>query len=170
MVAGLCEAQALWALGERKVSVRSVEELVKSLPDSREDRSEQLLMWAGRAASVEETDVACSLLDAMIFPPEGQAWRKVATLGIIACADGDAEACQKSFKTLEGNAPEDGLADAVATAAYLIADDDPEAAKALAGRYLSNAAARALLEAGDAAGARESVPGGMLGEYLKAGG
>ncbi len=170
MVAGLSEAQALWALGEKGVAVRSVEELVKALPDEREDRSDQLLVWSARAASVDETDVARSLLDAMIFPPEGQAWRKVATQGIIACADGDADTCTATFKRLEGNAPEDGLADAVATAAYLIADDDPEAAKALAGRYVSNASARALLEAGDSAGAKESVPGGVLGEYLKAGG
>ncbi len=169
-VSGLSEAQALWALGERKIAVRSVEELVKGLPDDRDDRDEQVLLWAGRAASVDETDVARSILDALIFPPEGQAWRKVATQGIIACAEGDATSCQSSFKALEGNAPEDGLADAVATAAFLIADEDPEAAKALAGRYVSNAAARSLLEAGDSAAARESVPGGVLGEYLKAGG
>lgn len=169
-VRGLSEAQALWALGEHKIAVRSVEELVKGLPDDREDREELVLLWSGRAASVDETDVARSILDALIFPPEGQAWRKVATQGIIACAEGDAAACQATFKTLEGNAPEDGLADAVATAAFLIADEDPEAAKALAGRYVSNASARALLEAGDAAAARESVPGGVLGEYLKAGG
>ena len=169
-VAGLSEAQALWALGERKIAVRSVEELVKGLPDDREDRGELVLLWAGRAASVDETDVARSILDALIFPPDGQAWRKVATLGIIACAEGDAAACQSNFKALEGNAPEDGLADAVATAAFLIADENPEAARTLAGRYVSNAAARSLLEAGDAAAARESVPGGVLGEYLKAGG
>lgn len=170
LVAGLSEAQALWALGERKVAVRSVEELVKALPADREDRGAQLLVWSGRAASVGETEVARSILGEVIFPPEGQQWRKVATEAMIACADGDGATCQSLFATLEGNAPEDGLADARATAAVLVAAKDPDAAKALAGPYVSNAAARALLEAGDRAAARESAPGGVLGEYLKAGG
>jgi tetratricopeptide (TPR) repeat protein len=169
-VSGLSEAQALWALGERKVAVRSVEELVINLPDSRDDRDELAMIWAGRAASLGETDIARSLLDSMIFPPDGQAWRKVATQAIIACGDGDAKTCIKLFSSLEGNAPSDGLADARATAAYLIAGDDPEAAKKLAGPYVSNAAARALYEAGDIEAAKESSPGGVFADFLQAGG
>lgn len=170
LVAGLSEAQALWALGERKVAVRSVEELVKNLPDSRADREEQLLVWAGRAASVGETDVARSLLDAAIFPPEGQAWRKLATAAIVSCAEGDGAGCVAQLDALEGTAPSDGLADARATAAFLIADRDAEAARKLAGPYVSNASARALAEAGDKDAARASVPGGVYGAYLNGGG
>jgi len=170
LVAGLSEAQALWALGTRKVAVRSVEELVLNLPDSYGKRDEQILVWAGRAASVHETQVARTLLDGLIFAPEGQQWRKVATLGIISCADGDAKNCLRTLDGLEGTAPEDGLADARATAAYLIAEQDPEAARKLAGPYISNAAARALLETGDSAAAKESAPGGALGQFLAAGG
>lgn len=170
LVSGLSEAQALWALGERKVAVRSVEELVKNLPDSRDDRDALILLWAGRAASLGETELANSLLDALIFPPEGQAWRKVATQAIIACADGDGARCLKLFASLEGNAPSDGLADARSTAAYLIAGDDPEVATKLAGPYVSNAAARALYEAGDMETARSSAPAGVFADFLQAGG
>jgi len=170
LVSGLSEAQALWALGERKVAVRSVEELVKNLPDERADRDEMLLVWAGRAASLGETELAQGLLDALIFPPEGQAWRKVATQALIACADGEAQRCQDLFQSLEGSAPSDGLADARATAAYLVAGSDSEAAARLAGPYISNAAARALYEAGDVDTARSSAPAGVFADFLKAGG
>lgn len=170
MVAGLSEAQALWILGERKVAVQSAEELVMNLPDDRKDRDELLMVWAGRAASVGEAAIARSLLDATIFPPEGQAWRKVATSAIASCAEGDGATCTSLLASLEGAAPEDGLADARATAAFLIAGKDPEVAKQLAGQYVSNAAARALLEAGDASAAQEAAPGGILASWLKAGG
>jgi tetratricopeptide (TPR) repeat protein len=170
LVSGLSEAQALWALGEKKVAVRSVEELVRNLPDSRADRDALTLLWAGRAASLGETELASGLLDALIFPPEGQAWRKVATQAIIACADGDGPQCLTLFASLEGNAPADGLADARATAAYLIAKDAPDVATKLAGPYVSNAAARALYEAGDIETARSSAPPGVFADFLKAGG
>lgn len=170
LVAGLSEAQALWALGTRKVAVRSVEDVVRNLPDTFPARDEQLLVWAGRAASVGETQVARTLLDSLIFAPEGQQWRKVATLGIVACAEGDGATCLRTLNGLEGTAPDDGLADARATAAMLIAGQDPDVAKKLAGPYVSNAAARALLETGDLPAARESSPGGALGQYLNAGG
>ena len=160
MVAGLSEAQALWVLGERKVAVRSAEELVLALPEDVATRDTQLMVWASRAATAGEPSIARSLLDATIFPPDGQAWRKVATSAIASCA----------FNSLEGVAPADGLADARATAAILIAKQSPEVAKALAGPYVSNAAARALLEAGDSAGASAAAPGGVLASYLKAGG
>ncbi|MCB9778407.1 MAG: hypothetical protein H6742_07585 [Alphaproteobacteria bacterium] len=170
IVAGLSEAQALWALGERKIAVRSVEELIVNLPESFDGREEQTLLWAGRAASVRETQVARGLLDSLIFAPEGQQWRKVATMGLIACADGDSTTCVRTLSGLEGNAPADGVADARATGAWLIAETDPDAARKLAGPYISNAAARALLETGDRGAAQESSPGGALGQFLEAGG
>ena len=56
------------------------------------------------------------------------------------------------------------------TAALVIAKTDPEAAKALAGQYRSNAAARALFEAGDAGAARKAALDGSFRKFLKAGG
>ncbi len=170
MVALLSEAQALWSLGERKVAVKSADDLVRNLPEERADKPAQLLLWAGRAASVREVDVAQGILDAMLFPPDGQAWRKIATQGIIHCAAGRADDCVRLLTQLEGSAPEDGLADARATAAFLIAKVDGDAARKLAGPYVSNAAARALYEAGDISAARESAPEGILSTYLGAGG
>lgn len=170
LVAGMSEAQALWALGEKKVAVRSVEDLITNLGDEVETRDEQLLVWAGRAAAVGETEVASGLLDALIFAPEGQQWRRLATRAIISCAEGNSEVCLAEFERLEGNAPADGLADARTTAAVLIAGQDDAAAVALASPYISNAAARALVEAGDLGAARESAPGGVLSDFLKAGG
>lgn len=170
LVAGMSEAQALWALGLRKVAVKSVEEVALNLPDTFAGRDEQLLLWAGRAATSGETQVARSLLDALIFPPEGQQWRKLATQGLVACAEGDGDTCVRTLASLEGTAPADGLADARATGAMLIGPTDPDAARKLAGPYVSNAAARALLEAGDVSAARESSPGGVLDSYLGAGG
>lgn len=169
-VAGLCEAQALWILGEGKVAVQSAEDLVLNLPDDRKDRDEILLVWAGRAARVGEPAIARGLLEATIFPPEGQAWRKVATAAIASCSEGDGATCLSLFSSLEGAAPESGLADAKATAAFLIAGQDKEVARQLAGQYVSNAAARALFEAGDITAAQEAAPGGILSTWLKAGG
>ena len=169
LVAGLSEAQALWALGEKTIAVRSVEELVKALPDAREDRDEMLLVWSSRAAAVGEVDTARSLLDSVIFPPPGQAWRKAASQAIIACAEGDAETCTDLLNKLDGNAPSDGLADACATAAVLIAGENPEVARELAGRYASNATARALLETGDRSGAAEAAQDVPLRKFLQGG-
>lgn len=168
-VAGLAEVQALWALGERRVAVKSAEGLVLNLPDTRADRDALALMWAGRAASTGEAATARALLGGVIFPPEGQAWRKVATEAIVACVEKDVTTCTATFQSLEGVAPSDGLADARATAAALIATSDPEAAATLAGPYATNAAARALLEAGRSGDAAGLAPAGTFATYLKGG-
>jgi tetratricopeptide (TPR) repeat protein len=168
LVAGLSEAAALWSLGEEKVAVRSVEDLFKVLPEDQTGRDEMLLMWSSRAASVGETEIARSLHDSVLFPPEGQAWRKTATLAIIYCAEGKGEECLETFALLEG-APSDGLDDAKATAAMLIARLDRDVAQELVGSVQTNAAARALLEAGNASAARDMAEGPMK-IYLESGG
>ena len=71
---------------------------------------------------------------------------------------------------LEGTAPADGLADARVTAAYIIGPDDPVTAKALAGRYRSNAAAQALHRAGRKRAARKAAPEGPFRTFLEEGG
>ena len=166
VVQGLSEAQALWALGERRVAVKSVEELVKSLPEEREDKPEMLLVWAGRAAAAGEGQVASNLIEAITFPPPGQQWRVIATRAIIACANGEGQRCQDIFKDLEGVAPAAGLSDAKATAAILLSSTDKEAAKALAGKDATAAVARALLEAGDKEGAADLLSSGAFSNYL----
>ena len=170
MVSGLCEAEALWALGVRKVAVKSADELVRGLPEDREDKPELLLTWAGRAVSVHEAEIAQGLLDPLTFPPEGMKWRMDAVQAMVQCVQGDIDTCTASFDKLDRTGPATGVADARATAAYLIAEDNPEAAKALVGSVQSNAAARALLATGDASAAQSASPGGVIDNYLQAGG
>lgn len=170
-VAGLAEAQALWALGVRDVAVKSAFELVRLLPEEREDRGELLLLWAGRAATVKgQSEAARTMLELQFFPPDGQAWRKPATLAIIACAEGNGAECEAQFQRLEGAGDVAGVADARATAAFLIAESDADVAARLVGPYRTEAAARALLEAGDRAGAAAVAPPGIFRTYLSSGG
>ncbi len=153
LVGGLSEAQALWALGQRKIAVRSVEDLVKAYAETREDGPDQLLLWAGRAASVGETDISTNLLDAITVSPPGQAWRVQATRAINACAAGDGATCTRILEMIKPVAPADGYLDARTTAAALIAPKDGATAKALLEGYGGDAAARAMAESGDSAGA-----------------
>jgi len=170
MVSGLCEAEALWALGVRKVAVQSADELVRGLPEDLDEKPEMLLTWAGRAVSVGEAEIAQGLLDPLTFPPEGMKWRMDAVQAMVHCVNGETALCQETFDTVDKIGPEAGVADARATAAYLIAEDNPEVAKALVGSIQSNAAARALLQTGDATAAKGASPGGVLDNYLDAGG
>lgn len=170
MVSGLCEAEALWALGVRKVAVQSADELVRGLPEDLEDKPELLLNWAGRAVSVRESEIAQGLLDPLTFPPEGMKWRMDAVQAMIWCVDGEHDRCQQGFDKIDNSGPSAGVADARATAAYLIAEDHPEVAKALVGSIQTNAAARALLATGDASAAKEASPGGVIDNFLDAGG
>ena len=170
-VAGLSEVQALWALGRRDVAVRSAEEIVKALPEA-EGSDARLLLWAGRAASIREVEVARSLLDAMVVTPPEQQWRKLATQALVVCAEGKATECLAEFEVLAAlpRVPIDGLADARATAAMLIAKDDPATATALAGPYLTDASARALHAAGADQAAWEASRSDLFAEFLRPGG
>lgn len=148
-VAGLSETQALWALGQRNIAVRSVADLVKAYAESHEDGATQLLLWAGRAAVVGEVAVADDLLDAITVPPTGQGWRVAATRGIARCAEGKGAECQQIFDSLAAGSPADGLADARATAAQAVASAAPDAARALLAGLTGDAAARVWANLGD---------------------
>ena len=169
LVAGLSEANALWALGEKRIAVRSVEELVRKLPADRQP--ERRLVWAGRAASVGELEIAQAMIDQGTFG-EALAWRHAATQAIIQCAAADIEACTLTFEQLEaqGDVPPLGLADARATAAQLLAQSNPAAAKRLVADISSYAAARALQDAGAPRRAAKASPGGLFKTYLQNGG
>ena len=167
IVAGLSEAQALWALGLRKVAVKSVDELLVLYPDSQGDRNDQLLVWASRSAIVRQTSTARKLLGSMSGGDKDQQWRKGATLAITACADGQGAECIRLFEQIESDAPADGLADAKVTAATLIASADPPTAKKLAGGYTSEGAGRALWKAGARRMAKSSTPEGPLLSFME---
>ncbi len=149
LIAGLAEAQALWSLGQRPIAVRSVEDLVAAYAENRDDGGAQLLLWAGRAATVGEPAIATNLLDSITVPPPGQQWRVQATRALVACAEGNGEGCLGGMLALESVAPADGLADARATAALLIAERDGETAKRLLDGQTGDGAARAWALLGD---------------------
>jgi len=166
--AGMAEASALWALGDRIGAVANVEELLDGLDDDRKD--ELLLLWAGRAVTSGAPGVAGNLLEAIDAPPEGQQWRIQSVRAMVAIADGDAETGVQLFGVLggladAGDVPRAGLDDALATAAAL--SGDPSVAKQLVGGMESAAAARGLLEAGDGSAAKGQAPPGPLRSYLE---
>jgi tetratricopeptide (TPR) repeat protein len=165
-VGGLAENYALWALGQREVAVASVEEVVKNLPEDFEGKAVELLVWAGRSASFGETQVASNLLEAIDFPPPGQAWRVLATRAIILCAEGQADACQTLFDSLEGKAPADGLQHARATAVIALGGEDRDAAVAVLGSGASDAAARAALFLGDPGLAGSLATDSVMKNYI----
>ncbi|GDX81280.1 hypothetical protein LBMAG42_30910 [Deltaproteobacteria bacterium] len=151
LIAGLSEIQALWALGQRPIAVRAVEDLAKAYASEHDDGPDQLLLWAGRAATVGEPAIATNLLDAIPVAPQGQVWRMQATRAMISCAEGDGASCLAGFERILTISPEDGYADARATAALLIADRDAETARKLLEGQKGDAAARAYASLGDMA-------------------
>jgi len=164
--AGLAEATALWALGERESACEAAEELVKALPEDDEGKPAQILIWAGRAVTSNKPGVASSLLDDLDFPPDGQAWRVQATRAIIAVAEGDADEGIRVLDALaEGGAPADGLADARATACAL-ATDKAKARELVTGLE-SAAVARCLMQAGADRVAPTQAPDGALKSFLE---
>ncbi len=166
ILGGLAEITALWALGDREGACESAEELVKALPDDDDSKADQILLWAGRAATSGQAGVATNLLDDLSFPPSGQAWRVQATRAIIAAAEGDGEEAIRILDALtEGGAPADGLADARATACALVTDK--AVARRLVGDLESSAAARCLSQAGATKVAPTQAPAGPLKTYLE---
>ncbi len=164
--AGLAEATALWALGERESACEAAEELVKALPEDDGTKPTQVLVWSSRAVTSGQAGVAASLLDDLDFPPEGQAWRVQATRAIIAVAEGDADEGIRILNALaEGGAPADGLADARATACAL-ATDKAKARELVAGLE-SAAVARCLMQVGADRVAPTQAPEGALKSFLE---
>jgi tetratricopeptide (TPR) repeat protein len=166
LVAGLSEAQALWALGQRRIAVRSVEDLVKAYAETRDDGPDQLLLWAGRAAAVGEADIATSLLDSITVPPAGQAWRVQATHAMVVCVQGDGANCVSQFEALRPAAPADGYADARVTAALAIAEKDPGTARSLLEGLSGDTVARAWAAVGDKSSAAAAAADPVLKSQL----
>ncbi len=170
-LADLAEVTALWALGVRESACEAAEDLVKQLPGDFEGKDEMLLLWASRAVTSGKPGVARSLLDEVTFPPAGQEWRLRATQAMIAVAEGKSDRAMELFDSLSeaaqtGDVPLDGLQDARATACLLT--DDVELKKRLLGDQTeSAAAARCLVDAGDAASAQNMAPPGKLKMYLE---
>lgn len=153
LVAGLAEVQALWALGQRPIAARAVEDLAKAYASEHDDGPDQLLLWAGRAVTVGEWAIAANLLDAITVAPRGQVWRMQATVAMVQCAEGKGPECLAGFDRILTISPADGYADARATAALLIAARDLETARKLVEGQQGDSVARALALMGEMAAA-----------------
>jgi len=162
--AGLAEATALWAVGQRAVACEVAEEIVKALPDDG-NKGATLLLWAGRAVTSGRPGIATNLLDEMdqVGSPEGQEWRVQATRAMVEISEGQTEEGLARFASLEmaiqaGFAPYEGVADARATAAALASDK--AIAKQLVEGLEGVAPSRGLYQAGAGKVARDLAPSG----------
>lgn len=164
--ATLAEANALWALGDRQNAVTSVEESLKALPEDDPTKASQILLWAGRAATSGKPDLTRRLLEDT-FPPEGQQWRYQATRAVGLVAEGNVEDAKVIFNGLKSasDTPQDGLADALATACALAS---PEVAKELVAGMESPAVARCLYQAGAVDAAKAQATDGPFKKFLEA--
>ena len=162
-------SQAMWALGDYKVAVRSIAKPLETA--AFEGKAEEQLLWAGRAVVLGEITIAKKLLPkASSIEDDKQKWRVSATNAMILCAENKVKKCLKVFANLEGKAPKQGLIDAKITAANLIVDAQPAVAKELVKGYESNAAAHVLFRAGDTDGAKKAAKSGIYSTYLNEGG
>ena len=166
--AAVAELYALWAMGSREAAAKSAPDVVSGLDDAAEDKGAELLFWAGRAASVGEAEAAAHLLSALSGKPPGQAWRVNATQTLVDCADGDAESCTSGLETISSVAPFTAALHTRATAALALGRSDAAAGLALLSGHPGEATARAALELGDVALARELAPDGLFGDHLAA--
>lgn len=170
--AGFAEATALWAVGQRDVACDVAGEIVPALSEE-DDKANQLLLWAGRAATSQRPGVATTLLDELeqVGAPNGQEWRVQATRAMVEIVEGESDSALARFTALEaaiaeGFAPYEGVADARATAAALTTDR--AVAKKLTDGLEGAAVARGLQQAGAGKVAKDSAEADSpLARYLE---
>jgi len=164
--AQLAEATALWALGQRVEACETAEDLLRYLSPSAPDRDKLLLIWAGRAVAAGKPGVAEGLLDEMAGAPDGQVWRVQATRALVAVANGDLDTARSTFDNLRAaGAPEDGMRDALATAAAI--SKDRAFAKEITEGMQSDSIARGLHAAGASAAAKQGGATGTFSRFLE---
>lgn len=162
----LAEASALWSIGEYGAACESAQFALEALDEEYAQRNEMALLWAGRAATMGPVESAEQMLEFISVPPVGQEWRIPATQALVHFRNEEYDDGIALFNMLAtGGAPADGLADALATAVSLT--KDPEKAKEISSGLESNAAARGLLEVGEAGAAKSAAPSGSLKRYLE---
>lgn len=164
--AQLAEATALWALGQHVEACETAEDLLRYLSPSAPDRDKLLLIWAGRAVAAGKPGVAEGLLDEMAGAPDGQVWRVQATRALVKVANGDHDEARSIFENLRAaGAPEDGMRDALATAAAI--SNDRAFAREITQGMQSDSIARGLHQAGASAAAKQGGATGTFARFLE---
>ena len=129
----IAEAQARWALGDRKIAVKVVKKPLLNYMSSQENGShDELILWASRALSVGNLAAAEELINNVRRTSKDQKWRVNATQVLLTCAKAGKsgvglEICVEELSQLQG--PEDGLIDTHVMAAYLVQEKSPKVAK-----------------------------------------
>ena len=143
----IAEAQARWALGDRKIAVKVVKKPLINYMSAQESGSQdELILWASRALSVGNLATAEELINIVRRTSKDQIWRVNATKVLINCAKSGKsgvglDICVEELSQLQG--PEDGLIDAHVMAAYFIQEKSPKVAKEIL-RDIENDAAAAI--------------------------
>jgi hypothetical protein len=151
----------MWAMGEKQIALSSIE---KSLVNVAFPEKDSLIMvWAGRALSIDNPDKAKSLLEAAT---DKDTWRYNATKAIVDCTIKPSK-CKKYFSNLEKvDLPSQALVDAKVTAANFIATKAPKVAKQLLENAEGNSVARVLSKLGNNQDALEQAEG-AYSSYLE---
>lgn len=163
----LANPVALWSVGKHRDACEGADRVLRKL-DADAQRSEQLLLWAGRAVTVGLPRIARSMVEEAVSLPREQSWRAQATLATVEIAEGDNVAGLRIFEALrsaKSGAPIDGVDDARVTACALARD--PATAARLVEGLESPGAARCLLAAGAIDAARERPSAPALGRLLE---
>ena len=127
------EAQALWAVRDFDLAIQSVSGTLQYVSNAalNGEFGEHVLLWSSRAIAVGQPEIADELLQVQGFRPNPEDWRVDALKAMSACVKGDIASGQKIFSDLEGKAPEQGLHDAKATTAVVLASIGKDASALL---------------------------------------
>jgi tetratricopeptide (TPR) repeat protein len=150
----IAEAQARWALGDRKIAVKVVKKpLLNYISAMSEGAShDEAILWSSRALAVGNISTSEDLINAVRRTSKDQGWRVNAVKTLITCAKAGKSgvglnACVEELSQLSG--PEDGLIDAHVTAAQFVHEKSPKVAKEILSGIENDASAYVYYQMGD---------------------
>ena len=127
------EAQALWAVRDFDLAIQSVSGTLQYVSASALDGEfgEHVILWASRAISVGQPEIADDLLQIQGFQPDPEDWKVDTLKAMSTCVKGNVSEGKEMFAALEGKAPPQGLHDAKATTAVVLASIGKDASALL---------------------------------------
>lgn len=161
----IAEAQARWALGDRKIAVKVVKKpLLSYIANVSKKSHDEAILWSSRALAVGNISTAQELINSVRRTSKDQGWRVNAVKTLITCASAGKsgvgiDTCVDELSQLSG--PEDGLIDVHVTAAQFIHSKSAKAAKELLSGIENDAAAYVYYQMGSTSEA-ESIGSNVL--------